>query len=98
MARFSTSIFATFAISGTVATRSSPLIAGTGAFFTGSIFIAIVPPVAIILTTGRSAATAPTGSDTAMSDKIATASTSNFGIDFIMLPPFFLIIISLYID
>src|SRR5438067_5190886 len=44
---------ATCAISGTVATRSSPEMAGTGAFFTGSIFIAMVPPVAISLTTGR---------------------------------------------
>ena len=40
-------------MSGTVATKSSPLIAGTGAFFTGSIFIAIVPPVAMSWTTGR---------------------------------------------
>src|SRR5947209_18174891 len=30
--------------------------AGTGAFFTGSIFIAIVPPVAISRTTGRTGA------------------------------------------
>src|SRR5437879_5701291 len=44
---------ATCAISGTVATRSSPEMAGTGAFFTGSIFIAMVPPVAISVTTGR---------------------------------------------
>src|SRR5690348_9131844 len=43
---------ATCAISGTVATRSSPEIAGTGAFFTGSIFIAMVPPVAMSRTTG----------------------------------------------
>src|SRR5690348_12111928 len=38
--------------SGTVASRSSPEIAGTGACFTGSIFIAIVPPVAMNSTTG----------------------------------------------
>src|SRR4051794_34779304 len=44
---------ATFSISGTVAIRSSPEMAGTGAFFTGSIFIAMVPPVAIRRTTGR---------------------------------------------
>src|SRR5438132_887113 len=44
---------ATCAISGTVATRSSPEMAGTGAFFTGSIFMAMVPPVAISLTTGN---------------------------------------------
>src|SRR5438067_13764898 len=44
---------ATCASSGTVATRSSPEMAGTGAFFTGSIFIAIVPPVAMSLTTGN---------------------------------------------
>jgi len=47
---------ATFSISGTVAIRSSPEMAGTGAFFTGSIFIAMVPPVAISRTTGRFAA------------------------------------------
>src|SRR3954471_20764568 len=44
---------ATFSISGTVAIRSSPEMAGTGAFFTGSIFMAMVPPVAIRRTTGR---------------------------------------------
>src|SRR5436190_4595451 len=44
---------ATCAISGTVPTRSSPEMAGTGAFFTGSIFIAIVPPVAMSRTVGR---------------------------------------------
>src|SRR5690242_758897 len=49
---------ATFPISGTVAMRSSPEMAGTGAFFTGSIFIAMVPPVAIRRTTGRSDAEA----------------------------------------
>jgi hypothetical protein len=38
---------------GTVATRSSPEMAGTGAFLMGSIFIAIVPPVAISGQTGR---------------------------------------------
>jgi hypothetical protein len=40
-------------VSGTVATRSSPEMAGIGAFFTGSIFIAIVPLVAISGQTGR---------------------------------------------
>src|SRR5437762_8275920 len=49
---------ATFSISGTVAIRSSPEMAGTGAFFTGSIFIAMVPPVAINLTTGFAGASA----------------------------------------
>jgi hypothetical protein len=52
--RLSTRTFATFASSGTPATRSSPDSAGTGAFFTGSIFIAIVPPVAIMWQTRRS--------------------------------------------
>jgi hypothetical protein len=33
--------------------RSSPEIAGTGAFFTGSIFIAMVPPVAMSRTVGK---------------------------------------------
>ena len=53
-----TSILAYFATSGTVASRSSPEIAGTGACLTGSIFMAIVPPVAISTTTGCVAATA----------------------------------------
>src|SRR5215218_2255042 len=39
-------------MSGTVASRSSPEMAGTGAFRAGSIFMAMVPPVAIIATTG----------------------------------------------
>ncbi len=37
----------------TVERRSSPEMAGTGAFFTGSIFMAMVPPVAMSRTTGR---------------------------------------------
>jgi hypothetical protein len=45
--RFSTSTRATDAVSGTVDTRSSPLMAGTGAFVNGSIFIEMVPPVAM---------------------------------------------------
>jgi len=39
-------------MSGTVASKSSPEMAGTGAFFTGSIFMAIVPPVAMKDTVG----------------------------------------------
>src|SRR3954452_9427026 len=49
----------TFAISfslGTEAVRSSPESAGTGAWVTGSCFLAIVPPVATTATVGRSAA------------------------------------------
>src|SRR6266481_3033677 len=49
---FFTSTVAYFETSGTVASRSSPEIAGTGACLTGSIFMAIVPPVAINTTTG----------------------------------------------
>src|SRR6266567_1399257 len=49
---FFTSTVAYFETSGTVAKRSSPEIAGTGACLTGSIFIAMVPPVARKTTTG----------------------------------------------
>src|SRR5438552_17057783 len=54
--RFSTRIRATFVSSGTLASRSSPDNAGTGAFFAGSIFMAIVPPVAIMWQTGGACA------------------------------------------
>ncbi len=46
--RLRTRIVATFAMSGTLSSRSSPDSAGTGAPVAGSTFIAIVPPVAII--------------------------------------------------
>src|SRR5258708_6258475 len=49
---FFTSTVAYFETSGTVASRSSPEIAGTGACLTGSIFMAMVPPVARRTTTG----------------------------------------------
>src|SRR5882724_1077417 len=49
---FFTSTVAYFETSGTVASRSSPEIAGTGACLTGSIFMAMVPPVARKTTTG----------------------------------------------
>jgi hypothetical protein len=45
--------------------------AGTGAFFTGSIFIAIVPPVAISLTTGGAAAAKFTQKKTVTSKQTA---------------------------
>src|SRR5215467_6498157 len=49
---FLTSTVAYLETSGTVLRRSSPEIAGTGACLTGSIFMAIVPPVAMNTTTG----------------------------------------------
>src|SRR5215471_20837057 len=55
---FLTSTVAYFETSGTVLRRSSPEIAGTGACLTGSIFMAIVPPVAMNTTTGLLWATA----------------------------------------
>src|ERR1035438_6172145 len=51
-----TSTLAYFPTSGTVARRSSPEMAGTMAFLTGSIFMAMVPPVAMKTTTGWAAA------------------------------------------
>src|SRR5277367_1730258 len=47
-----TSTLAYLETSGTVASRSSPDMAGTGACLIGSIFIAMVPPVAMSSTTG----------------------------------------------
>ncbi|MGO8881152.1 MAG: hypothetical protein ACLPVO_08355 [Desulfomonilaceae bacterium] len=66
--------------------RSSPEIAGTGAFFTGSIFIAMVPPVAINLTTGSSAFATPVkhraNSTTAKTErKYLAPNGSSFAID-----------------
>src|SRR5215472_738407 len=49
---FLTSTVAYLDTSGTVLKRSSPEIAGTAACLTGSIFMAIVPPVAMNITTG----------------------------------------------
>src|SRR5688572_32176223 len=49
-------------MSGTVASRSSPESAGTGAFLAGSTFIAIVPPVANRTTAGLSCALASVAS------------------------------------
>src|SRR5271156_4272843 len=50
--RLFTSTLAYLLTSGTVASRSSPEIAGTGACLIGSIFMAMVPPVAKNSTTG----------------------------------------------
>ncbi|KAG1317143.1 hypothetical protein G6F63_015791 [Rhizopus arrhizus] len=55
-----TSMRAYLEASGTVCIRSSPEMAGTTPFVTGSTFIAIVPPVAMNWTTGRLSAAAPT--------------------------------------
>src|SRR4051794_14835971 len=60
--RLFTSIRAYFDTSGTVASRSSPEMAGTGALRTGSIFIAMVPPVAMNATTGWATANADAAS------------------------------------
>src|SRR5277367_1335202 len=50
--RLFTSTLAYLETSGTVASRSSPEMAGTGACLIGSIFMAMVPPVAKNSTTG----------------------------------------------
>jgi hypothetical protein len=56
--------------------------AGTGAFFTGSIFIAIVPPVAISLTTGGAAEAKFTQKNT------TTTKQTPIQADFRIIPPF----------
>ncbi|MCY1539197.1 hypothetical protein D9M68_747710 [compost metagenome] len=69
-----TSMVAYLPASGTVCIRSSPEIAGTTPLVTGSIFIAMVPPVAMNCTTGRVCACAWTDVATAARPIVASAS------------------------
>src|SRR5918911_4679174 len=77
--RLFTSTLAYLETSGTVASRSSPEMAGTGACLTGSIFEAMVPPVAINSTTGW---VSSANADAAIRQtRPATEAANLFGID-----------------